>query len=81
MYLKRREKCFTILQAVKMKNINFLSHWKQKKQEMYNKILEIYYDNRLNKNIKREIEEKVLNVKNIRQVKKEELRELLKSQV
>ena len=33
------------------------------------------------KNIKREIEEKVLNVKNIRQVKKEELRELLKSQV
>ena len=48
---------------------------------MYDKILEIYYDNRLNKNIKREIEEKVLNVKNIRQVKKEELRELLKSQV
>ena len=48
---------------------------------MYDKVLEIYDNNRLNKNIKKEIEEKVLNVKNIRQVKKEDLRELLKSQV
>lgn len=54
---------------------------KQEKQEMYDKVLEIYDNNRLNKNIKKEIEEKVLNVKNIRQVKKEDLRELLKSQV